>query len=211
MELDNLDQIHFELMQALYLANQNQPGAPVNMYELGLGAGLDKDSTREAFEELIGCGLVEIVSLSGSVVITEAGKMEVEQASGPPKAAAAEAAPALAEIELDPALSTRLAEAGLGRLRLYSISDAAVAEVKALAAGLYQLQATLGGPAGRELAADLLSLQNQLESPRPRAGLTKEALLSILSSLKDLPAGPETDSFTDRIIELLKRLQPLEG
>lgn len=58
------------------------------MYDIGQALGLDKDAARHLGEQLIGEGLLEIVSLSGSVSLTAEGSQAADTGSAPGPAGA---------------------------------------------------------------------------------------------------------------------------
>lgn len=64
------------------------------MYDIGQALGLDKEAARRMGEQLIGDGFLEIISLSGSVSLTEEGRQAAD--TGSDQSAAGATGPAVA-------------------------------------------------------------------------------------------------------------------
>jgi len=187
-----------EFLARLYEASGGERAGSGDMYQLGQELGLDKEAARRMAEYLAGEGLIEIRSLSGGIALSPAG-LESARAIGTPGAPSPETE--LTErINLSSAAVSRLAGAGLERKIGAVLSPAGCAQARA--AILTALTAAAEPTA--ELAADLTTLQAQLLSPRPRAGVVAETLIAILDGLER--AGPETEEAAAKIAGLVVRL-----
>lgn len=187
-----------EFLARLYEVSGGEGAGSGDMYQLGQELGLDKEATRRIAEYLAGEGLIEIRSLSGGIVLSPAG-LASAQAIGAGAGPASEAE-LIEPMNLSPAAVARLAEAGLERQAGAVLSPVGRAQARA---AILAALAAVAEPTG-ELAADLATLQAQLLSPRPRAGVVAETLISILDGLER--AGGETEEAAKKLAALAARL-----
>ena len=86
-DLSDLNDDQRQVFEAVRRQAETASGGTVNMWSLGDSLGLDRGRTEDAFMGLVGEGLLEIKSLSGGVVLTEAG----QAAAGPVEESPAQA------------------------------------------------------------------------------------------------------------------------
>jgi len=84
----DLDSQAAQMLAAIHEAIQAAPGRPAGMWALGEILGWDRGRTEDVVTGLMSEGLLEIKSLSGGVVLTEAGLAQARnlapRESGPP-------------------------------------------------------------------------------------------------------------------------------
>jgi len=68
------DEQSLKIMAAVVKAEQDDSAADTNMWAIGEALGLDRNQTQDLFMDLAAEGLVEIKSLSGTVLLTEEGR-----------------------------------------------------------------------------------------------------------------------------------------
>ena len=149
----------------LYLLTKGDTSIMVSMYDVGESLGLDRNDALRTAEELIGTGLVEIITLNGGISITADGIDEAHQMG----AAVAE------ETQADLSLGDKpvLDETRCG----------GVAHIT------NELKHRLGDKGLSfdplaEILADLKSIDAQLSSPNPKTAIVRECLQSIRGVLK---------------------------
>ena len=194
MTAADLDQPQQDFLAGLIQAAEGDPGASVDMYQVGTTLGLDKEETRRLGEELIGRWLVEIKNLSGAVGVTEEG-LKVAAGLG---LTVVEAGPEAGEVlKTEPVAGTDL--------ELSLLTPKAASALRDLAARLLAKvdTAELDQETRFELTSDLCCLTSQLGSPRPKAGVVKEVLLSLVKPL-DQAQGVESEK--NEVLDWICRL-----
>ncbi len=203
MDTSQDNDLRLDFLARLKEAVGDDPDGSASMYDLGAEMGLERDAARRLAESLIAEELIEIKTLAGAVALTEAGLTAAGTLAAPPSNRPG------AAVDLAPVL-------GLSEAELASIGPAGVVvrplapeEVERLWALIPQLAGVeLDGRAAAELTADLAGLAAQLTSPRPKAGLVRECLLSIRLALEE-GGGPEAlKAETDEVLRRLLSSRP---
>ncbi len=167
--IDNLDQLSSDFLAKMVDKSGCDPAVSVSMYEIGTELGLDKEASRQVAEDIIGRHLAEIVSLSGTVRLTENG---VEAAG-----------------KLGFSVSTPKSNAPGGIIAETVTVKGTDLELRLLSPegveGLRKLVADLLNSAPPEAQADVSGLLAHLGATAPKAGVAAELLLSILAVLDD--------------------------
>lgn len=160
-----------KLLIELYNHTGGKDAATVSMFEIGEAAGLDRDRSGAAGEELIGWEMVEVRTLSGGIAIAEEGVRAARSIGGTGNAGEDDV-----KLGAGPVLDDREREA----------VDRIVSRIKTRVE-------TLGLDFDRlsEIMADLKTAAAQLASPRPKTAVFKEVLISILNIVDDANAGAE--------------------
>lgn len=144
-----------------FLGRLEQAGGKASMWKLGESLGLDRADTETLAVDLLGQGLLEMVSLSGAVQFTEAGRAAV---GGAPAAGGEDLPGLLAELAGAGGLGlagTAAADltADLAALSAHlTRSSPLMPVVKALTAALDSALEKAPDPAARELRARLARL-----------------------------------------------------
>ncbi|MBW2091137.1 MAG: hypothetical protein JRI34_03310 [Deltaproteobacteria bacterium] len=76
------DEMSLKVLASLFIKAQSSPDGAVNMWTLGQNMGLDRPRMEDLAMELVANGFLEIKSLDGKVILTEAG-LEKAQALEP--------------------------------------------------------------------------------------------------------------------------------
>jgi hypothetical protein len=179
--IDNLDPASLEFLTKLVEKSGGDPSVGVSMYEIGTEMGLDKEGARHTAEDVIGRHLVEIISLSGSICLTETG-LEAAEKLG--LAVTAPQAGGSGEV-----VAASIAVPGTDR-ELRVLGPEAVEALRNLAAEMVKPGPGQETPEA-EAAIDLAGLIAQLGSPRPKAGVVAELLLGLAAEIEEGEARTE--------------------
>lgn len=167
--IDNMDPTTSDFLARIVERSGGDTSVNLSMYEIGTELGLDKEGARQTAEDVIGRHLVEIVSLGGSIRLTDQGLEAAEKLGfsfSPPRDKSS------GEI-----IAQTTPVRGTDR-KLRVMSPVAVQ-------GLRKLAAKLIMGASPETQPDLSLLLAHICSPKPKAGVAAELLLSILSGLDE--------------------------
>lgn len=165
MNTNELDTIGRQFLIRLHEQTGGDSSVQVSMYDIGAQLGLERETASDVAQELIASMLVEIRTLSGGIGISADGSQLVKKLIG----AAASGRNEFATLNDGPILDSA------GRQAVEQIA----AEVKNQAGRLGLDFDTL-----TELTADLKTVDAQLGSSRPKTGIIRECLYSILEVLK---------------------------
>ena len=135
-----------------------------SMYDVGEAAGLGRERSATAAEELIGWELVEVRTLSGGIAIAENGISEANRIIGGGKSAESGAF----RLGDDPVLDDG------GKAAVDRIVSRLKVEAESFGLGFDRLA---------EMIADLKTIDAQLTSPRPKTAVVKESFRSLLAVL----------------------------
>lgn len=162
--IDDLNEPDRQFLMRLFEQTGGDPSRQLSMYDVGKGLGWEREEASRVAQDLMADGYVEIRTLSGGVGLSSAGAEAVRSALGPSGPGAA------------------LPRLGAGRT-LDAPACRAVTDVcdgiKAQAGKL-----GLGFDSLAELVADLKTVSEQLNSPRPKTAIVRECLRSIEALLK---------------------------
>ncbi len=165
--IDNLNKTSLDFLAKLVEKTGGDTTVNISMYEIGTELGLDKEGTRHTAEDLIGRHLVEIVSLGGTVRLTDSGLEGADKLGLAIPAAQGQAQGGLIAGKI-PVPDTDRELSVLGPKGIE---------------GLRGLAADLLGAAPAQAQADVSGLLAHLGSARPKAGVAAELLLSVAVEL----------------------------
>lgn len=181
--IDNMNQSSLDFLAGLMEKTGGDLSAQVSMYEIGTGMGLDKEATRHTAEDIIGRHLAEIVSLGGTIKLTEQGLEGAEKLGlSSPTLKASASGGLIAET-----IAVKGTDETLSLLGPQGVQ------------GLRSLAAELLGSAPAEAQGDLSGLLAHLGTPKPKAGVAAQLLLSVLAEMKD---GEDRDRALDWVKKL---------
>ena len=167
--IDNMDQTSLDFLAGMIEKTGGDTAMGVSMYEIGTQLGLDKEKTRHTAEDVIGRHLVEIVSLGGTIRLTDSG---IEGAEKLGLSVSAPPAPAPGGL-----IAEKVAVKGTDR-ELSLLGPEGVEGLRNLAADLLKSAPPAAQP-------DLSGLLAHLGTPKPKAGVAAELLLSVAAELKE--------------------------
>ena len=170
MKENGLEEEGTRFLLGLFDAVNGDTSAKTSLYDVGETLGLDRDRANYVATELIGNGYAEIKTLSGAIGITDEG-VSVARELGAGGSSGRASGVRLGE---GPVMDNDSKEA-----------------CDAITAGLKSESAKLGldFDAMSEMAADLKTIDAQLNSPRPKTAIVRECFLSIRAVLQKAGAG----------------------
>ena len=177
-----LDDLSRQFLIQLFEQTKGDGSIQVSMYAIGEQLELDRDSASKVAQELIGCQLVEIRTLSGGIGISADGSARVKDLVGP----LASGNSAFTKLDDEPVLDAGGQQA-VGQV---------VSELKNQTGSLGLDFDTLS-----ELMADLKTMQAQLDSSRPKTAIIRECLRSVLGVVKKAQSGQIVDRLRKLVAE----------
>lgn len=161
-DLAELDATAQHFFSELNRSTEGKTEVQASMYIVGEAIGLDREASERAAEDLIARGLVEIRTLSGGIGLSDEGVAALSEGHSRGKNA--------------PRLGT---DSPLDAERGKLVDDL-----------LTRLKAQLGDSGLRfeilaEVVADIRTIEAQMASPRPKTGIIRESLGSLLETAKD--------------------------
>jgi hypothetical protein len=166
MNSEKIDGTAQQFLIQLFKQTKGDSTAQVSMYDIGDQLGLDRKKASTVAQELIGAMLVDIRTLSGGIGISMDGSQMAQKLVGP----AAFSGNGFVKLDDTPLLNAS------GRHSVEQI----VSELKNQAGSLGLDFDTLN-----ELMADLKTIDAQMESSRPKTGIVRECLFSVLAILEN--------------------------
>ena len=166
MNSDEIDITGQQFLIQLFEQTKGDSAVQVSMYDIGDQLDLDRDSASAVAQELIGCMLVEIRTLSGGIGISGDGLQMAQRLIGPTASSGDE----FAKLDDAPLLNSS------GRQAVERIAS----ELKQQAGSLGLDFDTL-----TELMADLKTIEAQLGSSRPKTAIIRACLFSVQEVLKN--------------------------
>jgi len=167
MNSSELDESGQQFLIQLFEQTRGDTSAQVSMYEVGENLGMDRDSSSQVAQNLIGLQLVEIRTLSGGIGISTEGVDEVKSLMG----------------------GAALTGESHHKLTDQPIMDQSSCQAVEQAAGELKTKAGnlgLDFDSLSELMADLKSIDAQLSSSRPKTEIIRECLRSLKATLEGI-------------------------
>ena len=165
----------------LFEQTKGDPAIQVSMYDIGEQLELDRDSASKVAQELIGCQLVEIRTLSGGIGISADGSARTRDLTGQLASVNSE----YPKLGNKPVLNSGEQQA----------LDQVVFELKTQTGSLGLDFDTLS-----ELMADLKTMEAQLDSSRPKTAIIRECLRSVLGVVEKA----QSRQMVDRLRKLVE-------
>lgn len=165
MSISELDETSQQFLIQLFEQTGGDPSTQASMYDVGEGIGLDRDTSSNVAENLIGLQLVEIRTLSGGIGISTEGAGEVRGLMGGEPMTGGSPGELTDQPVIDPA--------GCGGI------EQITGELKSQAGNL-----GLDFDGLSELMADIKTIDAQLGSSQPKTAIIRECLRSIKAVLE---------------------------
>jgi hypothetical protein len=191
----------FEYMNALYEATGGRELLSVDMAEIGMALSFSKEECEATVEYLRGEGLLKHVSLGGFISITHLGVVEVETALQKPDEPTAHF-PAVQNTINIHSMNNSVIQQG-GSLNSQNVvldsSDKAMIKDFLSALGKEVSGFPIGEEERQELLSDINTVSTQTDSARPRLGLVREGLKSIVGVLGKIGSSVISSEITSHL------------
>lgn len=197
MTLEDKRRRRLQFMKALYEKTDGRELAMVDMWELGDELGFSREDTGATAEYLVGEFLMEYAALGGAISITHLGVREVEESMQNPDSPT-QHFPPINVIQIGYMANSSIQQGSPGSVQV------SVNELAPIATFVEEVRAALDGlgltPGDRQaLAAELSSVESQLQSSRPR----RDAILGSLSAVRDILVGAAGNVTAHALLESL--------
>jgi hypothetical protein len=176
----------FEFMNELYKVTNGSEMTHVDMAEIGMGLGFTKDECLLTVEYLEGEGLLKYVSLGGWIGITHLGVLEVESALQNPEKPTDHFPPAQNIIHIATMTNSVIQQGVANSTQSVTLqnNDKELIEhfLDAYATCLSSLE--ISGDDKNEALSEIATTRAQLNSPKPKSGIIRSSLNTLLSILE---------------------------
>ncbi|CAA7602207.1 Hypothetical protein DEACI_2880 [Acididesulfobacillus acetoxydans] len=186
--MDNLTKLksdRFHFLRALFEATGGRQLSPVNMWTLGKQLGFPGDYTEGIVEYLVEESLVQYFALGGEIVITHNGVVQVEQAISKPDQPT-KYFPPINIINVQNMVGSQIQQGNDNSTQTgtFSLPDPAV-----LASFIDELKSkipelNLDAEKLQELNSEIITVEAQSKSSKPKYTIIKECLKSIRNILE---------------------------
>ena len=155
-----MDDICKKFLLNIYKQVNGDVSVKVSVYDTGTDMGIEKDKALSITQLLVGYGMLELVSLSGSVCLTEAGRTELVTSG---------------EInKQDDKTGVFIKDTYVLDKNIHQVIELLVAQIKIFAGSESMAYELL-----EELFADIRTIDAQLLSPRPKTVIIKKCMESM--------------------------------
>lgn len=197
MNLEDKRRRRLQFMKALYDKTDGRQLAMVDMWEVGDELGFSREDTEATTEYLVGEDLMEYAALGGAISITHLGVREVEESMQNPESPT-QHFPPINVIQIGYMANSSIQQSSPGSVQV-SLNDLAPTAtfVEEVRAALEDLGLEPGDR--QALAAELTTLESQLQSSRPR----RDAIAGSLSAVRDILVGAAGNLTAHGLLESL--------
>ncbi len=212
--LKKIQQLRVALLKKVYELTNGSTAATVNGGEVAAQIGLnngEENQLRDAADYLEAEGLLKVTHvmgrLPGFVQLTHAGLKEIEAALAAPDKPT-EHLMAINFLNIGQVIGSNVQQGTIGSSQTLNLNPEALAQIKAFLANLSQSIRTLSLDTNdkTELEADVNTLKSQVESPKPKPTIVRDALSSIKRILEGAAGGAIGDQLAKQIPTLLAML-----
>ena len=200
-----VQQKRFQFLKELYDITDTDESVYVNPMELGAGLGFSSSEVERICdflksEELIGFDIRDFVS------IKHKGIVEIEEALSKPNEATPHFAPINYIIQVEQMIGSQIQQGSSQTSQVLTYNNNDIEAMRKFIADLKnQLpELKLNTEAQAEVEADLITLESQVKSPRPKSTVIKECLLSIRTILEGIAGNVIAAMLMQQISTLLK-------
>jgi hypothetical protein len=198
------------LLKKVYDLTQGSTASGVNGAEAAVQLGIKNDQQeqlRDAALYLHDEALVKVTRVQGGfpafIQLTHKGLKEIEQAIAAPNTPTEHLAP-INFLYINNAIGSNIQQATTGSTQTINVDTDSVGRIKEFLAAISQSAPTISLKEDdkRELEAEVKTIQAQVESPKPKAPIIRDGLVSIRSILEKAAGSVIA-------LELAKQIEPL--
>lgn len=203
-KLEETKKKRFEFLNNLYEITGGSKSKTVNMFELGTELGFDREETNLIVQYLAGESLVKHVTIGGGIGITHYGVKEVEEALSHPEKPTAYFPP-VNIINIHHMEGSQIQQGTISSSQTAKFSSDSTEELLSILKELRDKQSQLNLPPddASELSADIDTVESQLKSSRPKAGIINEGLKSIKTILEGAAGSWLASDFLSKLPQFL--------
>jgi hypothetical protein len=201
----------FRFLHRLYERTNGDHYALEDMFEVGADVGLSRDDAHLVMQYLVGEGLATHRAIGGAVAMTHAGVVEVERALSTPETPTHYFPPVVNILHVQSMVGSQIQQGTHDSTQSQSqtISQNDLASIQTLLTSLQGNLANLGlsPEAHAEATAEVQTVEAQLRSTKPKAGILRESL----RTLRNLVEGVASNALAAGILPLFAPVAALLG
>lgn len=204
-DIQGLKEKRFQFIHRLYEISGGDEYYEVNEWDIGKELNFSKEEIDTITQYLLGEGLIRYTQFGGFIAITHEGIVEVENALSEPDQPS-HYFPPVNIINIKYMEGSQIQQGTIDSIQkgtfLIENENQLTEFIELLKTKLHELE--ISGDDESEIEADVSTIEAQIKSSRPKAGIVKECLLSIKRILEGASGAIIAN-------ELLKYLLPLLG
>lgn len=189
-KLQELKEKRFQFIHKLYEASAGDEHYIVNEQDIGKVLNLPEKEIPKVSQYLVGEGLIKYRALGGFIAITHEGVIEVENALSEPDKPS-HYFPPVNIINIHHMEGSQIQQGTIGSIQQGTFSienEKQLSEfIKLLKTKLHELEISRVDKS--EIEADVLTIEAQIKSSRPKTGIIRESLKSIKRILEGASSG----------------------
>ena len=196
----------FRFLNALYETTDGRRDHMISMWELGDQIGMDRETTSGAVEYLVGEHLMEYLAIGGEVGITHYGITQVERALERPTEPTQYFPPVVNITHVHGSMTnSQIQQGSAGSSQVLHVAPADLDAVRRFVTEFAQAVAAsdLRGNLRAETDAEIATLNAQLQSPKPKAGIIAEGLRSLRTILEGAAGSVLGSMWLPQLLPLL--------
>ncbi|MDO8998862.1 MAG: hypothetical protein Q7W45_03780 [Bacteroidota bacterium] len=204
MNLEEIKKQRFLFLKKAYEVTKGDPSYMFSMFELGKELEFDSDLSKRIAQYLINEGLLEARALGGTIGISHAGVLEVEEALSNPNKPTDHFLP-VNIINVQSMNNSVIQQGSSHSSQTVNITSKNINDLKnfisELKGSIDKLQ--LESVKHSELLSEIATLEAQSNSPRPKVSIIGETLVTIRSILEGVAGNIATPLFQTVLPQLI--------
>lgn len=204
MNLEEIKKQRFLFLKKAYEITNGDPSCMFSMFELGEEIGFDSELSQRIAQYLINEGLLDARGLGGGIGISHNGVLEIEDSlSNPTKST--EHFPPVNIINVQSMNNSVIQQGSNHSTQNVNITSKNVNDLKNFIAELKQSidKMQLETEKQSELLSEIATLEAQSNSPKPKASIIGEALVSVRAILEGVAGNIATPLFQTVLPQLI--------
>lgn len=184
-EITELKKKRFLFLKTIYTESKGNELTSFNMFEVGKHLGFEISETKNIAHYLNGEGLIKFFAMGGEIVITHPGIVEVEKVLSKPDEST-KYFPPLNIININHMENSQIQQGNVHSSQVINLSLENKNNIKDFLEILKQRNSELNLSTndGKELKAEISTIESQLDSSKPKKNIIKESLSTIRNILE---------------------------
>jgi hypothetical protein len=195
----------FRFLNGLYTRTDGNEEDIVDMWEIGVAAGLTREDTDRVVQYLVGENLVQYVAMGGAIGITHFGVIQVERALSEPERPTEYFPPVVNIVHIGTMTGSSVQQGGSGGNFEASVQGADPVALRDLVHELKNALPELERANGRidELRAHVITLEAQVALSSPNGPIVQEAFRTIRNILEGMASSILTSGLLQQVQAIL--------
>jgi len=208
MTLEGKKTKRLQFLHRLYKLTEGSEFKYFNMFDIGSELDLDRKLTSDIAYYLRQEGLIEFRAIGGMIGITHRGIREVEKALSNPNKPTDYFPPVINIISANQIIDSQIQQASPGAIQVVTIGEDKYEKLKEVIQSLKESidQIPLSIEQKSELKSDIMTVETQLSSQKPKPKIINECVGSIIRILEGAAGSVLASSLLSKVIALLGEL-----